>query len=319
MSIERTEIVLPARGGVDLRAAVLCRGHRVLPPWSWQTGTDPCLERAEALPDGTVHLLRIRSHPRGIVLGVAGRHARQIEMLAPLAVRVRRSLGLDADPTAFRRHCRRDPLLRSAVGLRLGPVLRATTAFEDVVRLLAARSVAGATPDRAINGLLRLGRRCPADPRRRAFPSPAALARLPVATLRRRTGLGQEAAWLSTLARRVDSGRLDLRILDDLSCSEAARLLATIRGLDAPARARMLLLLGHHDTVALDRMGRAILRGALGGDAQRLSAWLRAQRPWAGLASWIAVRLHAADSRAVGAQRPVRRTRATPVRRAPRS
>ena len=60
MALERTEIVLPARGRFDLRATVLADGSHMLPPYRWHEGSRPVLERPEQLPDGSVHLLRIR-------------------------------------------------------------------------------------------------------------------------------------------------------------------------------------------------------------------------------------------------------------------
>src|SRR4029453_10188855 len=89
MALERAEIVLPARGRFDLRATVVGRGHQPPPPYRWHEGRRPFLKRAEELADGSVHLLRIRPEPRGVVLEVTGRDAREIEVLAPLAARVR--------------------------------------------------------------------------------------------------------------------------------------------------------------------------------------------------------------------------------------
>src|SRR4030095_11094846 len=108
---ERPEIVLRARSRFDLRATVLSQDHAELPPFRWCDGRRPSLERAEELPDGSVHLLRIRQAPRGVVLEVTGRTAREIEVLAPLAIRVRRALALDQDLAHFHRACARDPLL----------------------------------------------------------------------------------------------------------------------------------------------------------------------------------------------------------------
>src|SRR4029453_11601868 len=103
MALERAEIVLPARGRFDLRATVVGRGHQPPPPYRWHEGRRPFLKRAEELADGSVHLLRIRPEPRGVVLEVTGRDAREIEILAPLAARVRRALSLDIDLADFHR------------------------------------------------------------------------------------------------------------------------------------------------------------------------------------------------------------------------
>ena len=94
MSLQRGQIFLPVRGRFDFGA--LIAGGGLAPPWLSGGRTRPWLERPERLPDGSVRLLRICAEAGGIVLQVTGRAARDIETLAPLAVRVRRALGLDA-------------------------------------------------------------------------------------------------------------------------------------------------------------------------------------------------------------------------------
>src|SRR5262245_709132 len=177
MTLERAEIVLPARGRFDLRTTVLDWGHGPPPPYRWHDGRRPVLERAEELAGGSVHLLRIRPEPRGVVLEVTGRDAREIEVLAPLAARVRRALSLDVDLADFHRRCRADPLLRPLARVGLGRMLRGTSVFEDVVGVLAGSTGSSRADPSAIGRLVRLGRRVPAQPGVRAFPSPRILAR----------------------------------------------------------------------------------------------------------------------------------------------
>src|SRR5262245_4598192 len=231
VALERTEIVLPARGRFDLRATVLSRGPQGLPPYRWKDGAPPLLERAEQLPDGSVHLLTIRPDRRGVVLQVTGPDAREIEMLAPLAASVRRALALDFDPAPFQRACATDPLLRPVARLGLGRVLHGTSAFEDVVGALACGGSASPEGMRALARLAALGPRCPARRSLRAFPAAAAVARIDARRLRVRTGLGQLAASVRALAREASRGRRDLRAIDHLSMTAAARALAGVRGL----------------------------------------------------------------------------------------
>src|SRR5262245_9498156 len=110
VGMERTEILLPARGRFDLRATVLSRSHDELAPFRWHDGARPLLERAEELPGGAVYHLAIRPVGDGVVLRVTGEDASEIEALAPLAARVRRSPepGLDLAPVPP--PCPSDPL-----------------------------------------------------------------------------------------------------------------------------------------------------------------------------------------------------------------
>lgn len=290
MALERTEIVLPARGRFDLRATVLADGSHLLPPYRWHEGSRPVLERPEQLPDGSVHLLRIRPAPRGVVLEVTGEGAREIEVLAPLAARVRRALALDVDLADFRRACARDPLLRPVARLGLGRLLRGTSVFEDVVTVLAGSNTTWEETGRSIGRLLRFGRRCPARRTLRAFPSPAALARIPARRLAGETGLGDRAARIVELSRAVVAGRRDLDALSRLGARATARALRGVRGIGPGGVGRLLLLLGHHDEPVRDRTARAFAQRTFGRDGSALDRWLRRQVPWRGLALWLAPR-----------------------------
>jgi 3-methyladenine DNA glycosylase/8-oxoguanine DNA glycosylase len=300
--LERTEIVLPARGRFDLRATVLARGLDDLPPYRWHDGRTPLLERAEELQDGSVHLLAIRPDRRGVVLQVTGPDAREIEVLAPLAARVRRALALDFDPAAFQRACAGDPLLRPVARLGLGRVLHGTSCFEDVVTTLVHDSA------RIRARLAALGPRCPAQPALRAFPSARLLARIGVQRLRERTGLGPRAAWVHSVARDAPRGD-GLEAIDSLSVTGAARRLAAVRGLPPAGIARVLVLLGHHDRAALDPAIRASVRRALGDRHLRVEHWLRRHRPRRGLALWCALWLESPEARLLAAPGGVRTSR----------
>ena len=288
MALERAEIVLPARGRFDLRATVLSNGWHQVPPYRWHDGRRPVLERAEELADGSVHLLRLRPAPRGVVLQVSGEDAREIEVLAPLAARVRRALNLDLDPAVFQRASTGDPLLGHVRSLGLGRLLRGTSLFEDLVKVLAVGNTTWPNSVEAAARLGALGPRCPALPAMRAFPGPAALARLGIRRLRERTNLGDRARSVIAAARDVVRGRHDLRAIEHLSGMEASRRLRKIRGLGSLGVARLLLLLGHHDHPVRDPAARAFARRVLGGDGAPLERWLRGQRPCRGLALWFA-------------------------------
>ncbi len=245
--LERAEIVLPARGRFDLRTTVLSDRYHELPPFRWQDGARPFLERPEQLPDGSVHLLRIRPALEGVRLEVTGRDAREIEVLAPLAARVRRALGLDQPLAGWRRTPAREPLLRPDARRGPGRLLRGTVMFEDLVKVLVCSHATWPEAVRSITRLTALGRRCPARPGLRAFPGPATLARLSIRQLEARTRLGHGAARIATLARDVAAGRCDLDAIERLPPAQATRALRAVPGLGASGVSRLLLRLGHRD------------------------------------------------------------------------
>src|SRR5262249_42453947 len=164
----------------------------------------------------------------------------EIEVLAPLAARVRRALDLDLDLAAFHRLCRRDPLLRRVAALGAGRLLRGTSFFEDVVAAVAARGNSRpATPPSPAPRP-----RCAAAPDLRAFPQPRRLARMAVSRLER-TGLGSRARVVSAVAK------LHLDGLEHLPPRQIAARLARTAGVDRATVAWLMLLLGHHDRPAL--------------------------------------------------------------------
>ncbi len=277
MALERAEIVLPAHGPFDLRATVLARTAHPPQRYHWRDHARPALECAEQLSGSSVHLLRIRPASRGVVLEVTGRDAREIEVLAPLAARVRRALSLDLDLAAFHGVCAREPLLRPIARLGLGRMLRGTTVFEDVIAAMLAS-------DPVFAAVVGLGRRCPARRGMHAFPDPATLARVPLRRLARITGSRERASHVLGLSRDLVAGRCDLDALSGLAAREAARRLRAIHGIGPRGVARLLLCLGFHDEAGRDRDARDFARSALGGDRTALETWLRRQAPWRGLA-----------------------------------
>jgi 3-methyladenine DNA glycosylase/8-oxoguanine DNA glycosylase len=302
MALERAEIVLPARGRFNLRATVLSRDHLALPAFRWRDGARPVLERAEELPGGSVFLLSIRPHASGVVLRATGEDASEIEVLAPLAARVRRALDLDLDLAAFHRLCRSDPLLRRAASLGAGRLLRGTSLFEDVVNAVAPGNGDAAAAAR----IAALGRRCPAAPELRAFPEPRALARMAVRRLDERTGLGSRARVVSAIATLYPDP------LEHLPRRRLSGQLARIAGVDRATLAWLMLLLGHHDRPVLD--GAAVRfatrafgpgRSADSAFGRRIARW----RPWSGLALWWAQRLETPAAVRLGGEATNLRTR----------
>src|SRR5262245_1448762 len=312
VALERAEIVLPARRRFDLRTTVLSRDRLALPPFRWRDGARPVLERAEELPGGSVLLLSIRPHPGGVVLRATGEDASELEVLAPLAARVRRALDLDLNLGAFHRLCRRDPLLRRVAALGAGRLLRGTSLFEDVVGAVVAGgggAVVAGGGGAAAATIAALGRRCPAAPELRAFPVPRTLARMALRRLER-AGLGSRARVVSAVAT------LQLDGLERLPRRRLAARLARTAGVDCATVAWLMLLLGHHDRPVLDRAAVHFVTRVFGPDrsadsafGRRIARW----HPWGGLALWWAQWLETPAATRLGADATsLRRQRRAP-------
>jgi hypothetical protein len=165
---ETGTIFLPTVRRIDV--AALARA--CAPPWRrWSRGA---IARAERTADGRVHLVVVRARRGGVTVTVHGVGAREAEVLAPIAARVRRAL----------------PAGR-------GPGLRGTTPFEDAVATL----LDDAAPAGARSSIARLGRRCAVAPALRTMPEPAALRGVARARLARCLGSTALARRVQALAR----------------------------------------------------------------------------------------------------------------------
>ena len=222
----RGAIDLPVPPWFDLVALARSTAPFLLFPAEWHDGVRPFLRRVERLDDRSVHVVELRAREHGVVLSARGPRADEIERLAPLAVRARRSLGLD--------------------GRRRTRTLRGTTPFEDLLRVLLA-SGSGDEPIAVARRLCRLGSSTRLAPGLRAFPSPDQVARAGLGVLRDDLRLGPAAGRVWRFARAVATGRRDLASWDGARRAGAdgrlARVFPESRALDRPARAWLDALL----------------------------------------------------------------------------
>ena len=180
-------------------------------------------------------------------------------------------LALDDDLEELWTACDRVPTLRRARSVGAGRVLRAPTAFEDLVGTLASTNTSYAASRRMVAALV--------DD---AFPSAGEVARLGEDGLRAR-GWGYRAPALLHLAEPVDDGGLDVERWRDpgVPDDEVLAGLRALPGFGPFAAATALPLLGHRPRPAV------------------LDGWLRRQVPqpgayapmgrWAGTGIWLAV------------------------------
>jgi N-glycosylase/DNA lyase len=180
-------------------------------------------------------------------------------------------LALEDDLEDLWGACERVEALRGARAAGAGRVLRAPTAFEDLVGTLAATNTSYAASRRMVAGLVS-----------EAFPTPDELARHGEDGLRAR-GWGYRAPALRRLARAVADGDLDVERWRDPGVPDEEVLagLRALPGFGPFAAASALPLMGHRPRPLV------------------LDGWLRRQVPdpqayagmgrWAGTGVWLAV------------------------------
>jgi len=203
-------------------------------------------------------------------------------------------LGLDQDFSAFYEHCRYEPKLAHAQGSARGRLLRSATLFEDVVKTLLTTNTAWSGTVRMNAALVDLyGEPATKGGSRRAFPTPAALARTSVEELRAGAKLGYRAPYVLELARAADSGELDLEALKrtELPTPELRKRLLSLKGVGGYAAGNLLNLLGRYDFLPVDSWALKMVSQEWH-DGQAVTpadveAAFAAWGEWKGLAYWF--------------------------------
>lgn len=204
---------------------------------------------------------------------------------------VRRVFDLDARPDVIADHLGRDRTLRRALGSLPGVrVIGAADAFEMLVRAIVGQQIS-VSAARTLLGRLAAALGAPL-PRADAassgltctFPSAAAIARAPLASLVRLGLTSARAATLHAAARRVAVGRLDLSPGVSPEVTRAA--LLEIPGV-GPWTAEVVAMRGLGDPDAFPA-GDLALRRALGaGTSRELERRAKAWSPWRAYATTL--------------------------------
>lgn len=281
---------LPAHPPFSLQQVINSHGWPQLAPFLWDRASGK-LRRVERLASGRVVELRFDPAPDGAAVEVddALTPAEQ----ADIAAKAHWMLGLDQDFSAFYAAARGEPKLAQAEILAKGRVLRSPTLFEDVLKTIATTNTTWGGTIRMIDGLTRLyGEPLPADPARRAFPTPERLAAVDADSLRAEVKLGYRAPYVLDLAQSVASGALDLEALkqSDLPTPELRKRLLAIKGVGGYAAANLLVILGRYDYVPVDSWAMSqVAREWYGGQRvgeKEVNAAFQRWGAWKGLAFW---------------------------------
>jgi len=126
----------------------------------------------------------------------------------------RRILALDVDVSEFHEAVRGDPRYRWIAETRSGRLLRAPTAFEDVVKLVLTTNCSWAFTKQMTNALVTRYGETTADGAR-SFPTPRRLARVAEMEYRVAVRAGYRAPYLAALSRAVVKGEADPASWDD--------------------------------------------------------------------------------------------------------
>jgi 3-methyladenine DNA glycosylase/8-oxoguanine DNA glycosylase len=287
----RTRHTIAAPPGFHFWRTVRSHGWYDLPPFS----ADPAarqLERLLRLADGTLVLAATTGAGRGISCRLTASLPLSPAQRREAIAQVRTCFRLDEDFSAFHREARRHPHYRWIASSGSGRLLRAPTAFEDIVKMLCTTNCSWTLTGIMTRNLVEAYGECLGDGRY-SFPTPAAIAGAGERELRTVVKAGYRAPYLLRFAEEVATGRRNVESLRNspLSSDQLFDELRTIRGVGPYAAGNMLRLLGRYDYLALDSWVRGqystLHAGGRRVSDRTIERHYRPYGSWRGLMFWL--------------------------------
>jgi N-glycosylase/DNA lyase len=293
-------VALRGLGGepVGFRSVLISHGLARLAP---NEISDDARTLSTAIPvaGSGVRSLRItEDRPGRLAIAVAGRPLGAKAQASVLAT-VRMMFALDDDLSAFYAAVACDPGLAFATR-GVGRMLRAPTAFEEVVRTVCTTNCAWGGTIRMLEALVtQLGEAAPGVTakswRGRAFPTPEALASAGDPFFRDVARAGYRGAYLRKLGELVAGGSVDLEALRsatraELSDQELENRLRELPGVGPYAAAHVMLLFGRRSLLVLDSWTRPTYARLVGKKSVADRTIVRRFKSYgdeAGLAFWL--------------------------------
>ena len=203
-------------------------------------------------------------------------------------------LGLEQDFSTFYALAQGEPKLSQAAAKAQGRILRSATLFEDTIKTILTTNTAWSGTIRMVQNLVaQFGPSLPGYAGKRAFPTPAQLARADEDALRNQTRLGYRAPYVLELAQKVASGELYLDAFKNLEIPtpELRKQLLSIKGVGNYAAANLLVLLGRFDFIPIDSWAlKMVSHEWYAGEpvsSSEVEAGFEAWGDWKGLAFWF--------------------------------
>ncbi len=204
---------------------------------------------------------------------------------------VRHMFRLDDDMSSFYRAMSADPDFSWIADQGAGRMLRSPTVFEDLVKMICTTNCSWSLTEKMVTGLVEsLGRE--SKDGRRTFPTPEAMALMPLKFYVNEVRAGYRAAYLKELADRVASGELDVNkwLTSDLPTVDLIKAIKGVKGVGDYAAENLLKLIGRYDGLALDSWTRAKFfkvrnKGRPASD-KKIARFYSRFNSWQGLALW---------------------------------
>lgn len=204
---------------------------------------------------------------------------------------VRHMLRLDDNMGEFYRLLEKDLDFNWIPIQGAGRLLRSPTVFEDLVKMICTTNCSWALTEKMVTGLVEnLGRK--SDDGQRTFPTPKAMALMPVTFYVNEVRAGYRSSYLKQLADRVASGALDVEAwrTSTLTTADLIKEMRGVMGVGPYAAENLLKLLGRYDGLALDSWTRAkfftVRNNGRKASDKKIARYYSRFKEWRGLALW---------------------------------
>ena len=204
---------------------------------------------------------------------------------------VRHMLRLDDNFTDFYRLMTADNDFNWIPTQGAGRLLRSPTVFEDLVKMICTTNCSWSLTKKMVTGLVEnLGRE--SSNGQRTFPTPEAMALMPLKFYVNEVRAGYRSEYLKLLADRVASGALDVEawLTSPLSTADLTKEMRGVKGVGPYAAENVLKLLGRYDGLALDSWTRAkffsVRNNGRKTTDKKIARYYSRFKEWRGLALW---------------------------------
>lgn len=282
------EITFATPREFSFRRTIISHGWCQLLPFKiddekWQ------LTRTLDLQDAGPVTITISAIKRALVI----RTSRRLNQAATKRVvsDVRHMLRLDDNIAEFYRIIAEDNDFNWIPTQGAGRLLRSPTVFEDLVKMICTTNCSWALTQKMVTGLVEnLGRQSTNGDR--TFPTPEAMALMPLKFYVNEVRAGYRSEYLKLLADRVASGELDVEawLTSPLPTLELMKEMRGVKGVGPYAAENLLKLLGRYDGLALDSWTRAkfflVRNNGRKTTDKKIARYYSRFKEWRGLALW---------------------------------
>jgi 3-methyladenine DNA glycosylase/8-oxoguanine DNA glycosylase len=247
------------------------------------------LTRTLDLSDSAPITVRITANKRAVRIDPSRTLGKK--SAAQVSQDVRHMLRLDDDMAGFYQTMKTTPDFEWVSEQGAGRLLRAPTVFEDLVKMICTTNCSWSLTKKMVSGLVQsLGRESASG--RRTFPTPEAMALMPLKFYVNEVRAGYRAPYLKELADRVAARSLNVEawLESPLPTRELIKEVKSVKGVGDYAAENVLKLLGRYDGLALDSWTRAKFfevrnKGRKATD-KKIARYYSGFKEWRGLALW---------------------------------